>query len=136
MTNDRREEPLLGARFRVEIDGLDGTGVTEVLLPEGRIAPGRGKTRAVHYGPLTLKRAMTASRDWYRWWDDARGSAKAARRVAVVLLDASRRDVQRWTFTGTVPVAYSVSTLDAGRGAVLVETLELSVRGFTLAPGD
>jgi phage tail-like protein len=142
----RREEPLLGARFRVEIEGVRSTGVTEVIFPEGRIAASHGparrarsdeQSRAVQYGPLTLRRALIASSDWYRWWDAARGSSKAVKkRVVVAILDGSMREVQLWAFTGTLPVAYVLSPLNAGRGDVLVETLELSVGGFSLTVRD
>ena len=36
-------EPLTGARFRVEIDGLPAVAAVEVILPEGRIVTERGK---------------------------------------------------------------------------------------------
>ena len=131
-------EPLLNARFRVEIQGLQSTSVVEVILPEGRIAA-RGKTRAVQYGTLTLRRGMTGSSDWYRWWDGARRSAARARkRVDVVLMDRFESDVNRWTFSGVLPTAYAVSPLNALHGELLIETLELTVGGFSLtfsAPG-
>ncbi len=67
-------EPLLNARFRIEIDGLRTATAIEVIFPDARIV-GDGETpRAVQYGTLTLRRGMTASGDWYRWWDSARGS--------------------------------------------------------------
>jgi phage tail-like protein len=134
-------EPFLNARFRVEIEGLPSTGVVEVIFPEGRIVPRtgpkgtKGKVR-VQYGPLTLRRGMTASGDWYRWWDTARRSATAAaKRVHVVLIDSQLRDLTRWTFSGVVPSAYAVSHLNALQSELLMETLELSVAGFTMASG-
>jgi phage tail-like protein len=126
-------EPLLNASFRVEIEGLERSGACEVVFPEGRIVPGRGKGRAVHYGPLTLRRAMTASSDWYRWWDGARRSrGAAARQVAVVLTDRTHADLTRWTFSKARPTAYTVSPLNALGGEPLVETLELTVSGFDI----
>jgi T4-like virus tail tube protein gp19 len=128
-------EPFLAARFRVEIEGLESTGVVEVIFPEGRIIAGRGKSR-VHYGPLTLRRGMTASGEWYRWWDGARRSVPAARkRVSVVLMDRFQADVNRWTFSGALPSAYAASPLNALRGELLIETLELAVRGFSIGFG-
>jgi phage tail-like protein len=129
-------EPFLNARFRVEIEGLSRTGVVEVIFPEGRILPGKSNRR-IQYSPLTLRRGMTASSEWYRWWDGARRSATAtAKRVTVVLLDSERRDLTRWTFTGVVPSAYAVSHLNALQSEPLMETLELSVGGLTVAFGN
>ena len=133
--NDERE-PLVNVRFRVEIEGLQGTGAVEVIFPDARIVEQRGKARAVQYGPLILRRGMTTSGDWYQWWDSARASGGAARRrVAVVLMDRLRTDVNRWTFSEAIPVAYSVSPLNALGGEPLIESVELSVHGFSVAFG-
>ena len=127
-------EPLLNARFRVEIEGLPASGVVEVIFPEARITSADGNAR-VQYGPLTMRRGMTTSSDWYRWWDSARGSAAAKRRVTIVLMDRLQADVHRWTFSDALPSAYAVSPLNALRGEPLIETLELSVGGFDVSFG-
>ena len=58
MSNSR--DPIMNARFRVEIDGLPGTGATEVIFPEARIVT-RGRTRrTVEYGTLTLRQRYDA----------------------------------------------------------------------------
>jgi len=129
-------QPLLNARFRIEIEGLPGTSATEVIFPEARIVGLRGKTKAVQYGSLTIRRGMTTSSDWYQWWDRARRSPAAARKeVSVVVMDSQRADATRWTFAKTLPSAYSVSPLNALGSDALIETLELSVGGLTMAFG-
>jgi hypothetical protein len=129
-------QPLLNARFRIEIEGLPGTGATEVIFPEARIVGLRGKARTVQYGSLTIRRGMTSSSDWYQWWDRARRSPAAAHKdVSVVVMDSLRADAARWTFAKAVPSAYSVSPLNALGSEPLIETLELSVRGLTMAFG-
>jgi phage tail-like protein len=126
-------DPLTGARFRVEIDGLPAVAAVEVVLPEGRIVTERGK-RLVRYGSLTLRRALTGSQDWYRWWDSARRprarTRDVSRTVRVILIDRFQADVSRWTFPAAEPTAYSMSPLNALLSAPLIETLELSVGGF------
>jgi phage tail-like protein len=130
MNSDARE-PFVNARFRVEIDGLKGSGATEVIFPEARIVEGRRKTRVVQYSNLTLRRGLTSSGEWYQWWERARVSSKAGRRtVSVVLMDAVRADVARWTFLEALPSAYTVSPLNALGGEALIETLEVSVHGM------
>jgi hypothetical protein len=129
-------QPLLNARFRIEIEGLPGTGATEVILPEARLVGARGRARAVQYGSLTIRRGMTTSSDWYEWWDRARRSSTAARKsVSVVVMDSVRADVARWTFANALPSAYVVSPLNALGSEPLIETLELSVGGLTMAFG-
>ena len=132
MSNNR--DPLVNARFRVEIDGLSGTGATEVIFPEARIVTAGRKRRAVQYGTLTIRRGMTASSEWYDWWDTARKSATVGRRnVSIVLMDAERTDVTRWVFSGAQPSGYLVSPLNALGREPLIETLELSVAGLKMA---
>jgi hypothetical protein len=129
-----RPEPLSCARFRVEIDGLPDVAAVEVIFPEGRIVAERGK-RLVQYGSMTLRRALTASKDWYRWWDSARrpGARDVSRTVRVIVVDRLQADVNSWTFSTAEPTAYSLSPLNALSSAPLVETLELSVGGFEAA---
>ena len=128
------QDPVINARFRVEIDGLQGTGATEVLIPEARIVA-RGRTRrVVQYGTLTLRRGFTRSSEWYDWWDSARRSASVRKRtVNVVVMDAERADVTRWVFSGAVPSGYLVSPLNALGREPLIETLELSVTNFKMS---
>lgn len=130
----RQLEPLLGATFRVEIDGVPDAGAVEVLFPEARIAGGRGKS-LVQDGPLTLRRGLTDASNWYHWWDDARRprARTIARTVRIIVLDRFQSDVNRWTFLEAVPTSYHVSPLNALVSAPLFETLELSVRGFEAA---
>lgn len=128
-----RSEPLVGACFLVEVDGLTDTAAVEVVFPEARIATERGK-RVVRYGALTLRRALGASRDWYGWWDRARrprGRAPGvSRTVRVVVIDQARQPVIRWTFANAEPIGYSLSPLNALLSAPVIESIELSVGGF------
>jgi phage tail-like protein len=133
MSADQRPDPLVNARFRVEIDGLHRTGATGVVFPDARIVR-RGKRKpVVEYGRLTLRRGLTTSSDWFDWWDRARRSAAAIRKtVVVVLMDASGADVARWVFPGAHPSAYSVSPLNALGSEPVIETLEMAVGGMSV----
>jgi phage tail-like protein len=123
-------------RFRVEIEGLRGTGALEVILPEGRIVATPGRPGAVQYGPLIVKRGLTDSRDWYTWWDATRRARRPpARAVRVTLLDEAGAEAGGWRFTGAVPVAYQLAPLHALGHEPLVETLELAVAHFEALGG-
>jgi phage tail-like protein len=123
--------PLSNTRFRVEIEGLSSSGALEVVFPEARIV--RSPRRAVHtlFGNLVLRRGLTASAEWYEWWNRARRSKAAPKAtVSVVLIDERNKDANRWTFRDVRPVAYSISPLNALRAEVLIETVEATVGGF------
>jgi phage tail-like protein len=120
--------PFLNMRFRVEIEGMPESGIVEVVFPEARLTEGkRGKVRTT-YGKLFLRRGVRTSREWLAWWDETRRARKKnSRTVNVTLIDASGRDLQRWTFRNSRPVAYSLSNLNALANEVLIETLEIAV---------
>ena len=134
----RRDEagrgPLLNMRFRVEIEGSDATGCTEVVLPEARLGgpeQGAGATAAVHYGNLVLRPGLSGSPLWLDWWQRAvRPRLKSARTVTVILLDERGADANRWVFSGARPCAYHVSSLNALGAEAVIETLELTVESL------
>jgi len=134
MTEERRQAPALpfgNMRFRVEIEGLAGVGAVEVIFPEARIAAKRGKGAAVVYGPLIVRRGLTLARDWYEWWDAARrGKRPPKRSVRVMLPDGAGADAAGWLIKDALPVAYSLSPLNALGNEPIIETLELSAGGF------
>lgn len=134
MASTHRRDPYVNARFRVEIDRLPVTGASAVIFPEAKIVRYAKRKPVVEFGRLTLRRGMTTSSDWYVWWDRARQSAPGSvrRAVTVVLMDASGSDVMRWAFSDAQPTGYGLSPLDAMGNEPLIETLELSVRGWKM----
>jgi phage tail-like protein len=138
--DEPRGEPLIGTRFHVDIEGLPSTGATAIVFPDARIVATARARPTVQYGPLTLRRGMTGSGDWYGWWDTARAATGTRRKistktVAITLLDRLGAGVNRWTFSAARPIGYAVSPLDALHAEVLIESLELSVSGFRIAFG-
>ena len=124
-------EPFGNMRFRVEIEGLQETGASEVIFPEARLAAGPRQSCLVRYGTLTLRRGVTRSQEWYEWWDHARARRTLRKRaVTVVLIDERGADVIRWKFDGTRPCGYLLSNLNALGNEPLIETLELAIGGF------
>jgi phage tail-like protein len=133
---DAPRRPFGNMRFRVEIDGIAGSGAIAVTLPEARIVTTPRKTPTVAYGALIVKRGLTVSRDWYAWWDSARRAERPPRKsVRIVLLDDTGVEAGGWLFEDAAPVAYHISPLDALGNAPVIETLELAVGHFEAAGG-
>jgi hypothetical protein len=129
-------QPFGNMRFRLEIDGLPGSGATEVIFPEARLLPRARKAGAAQYGPLIVRRGLTASRDWHEWWDAARRGPKPKRRaIRVLLMDGAGEAAAGWLFEGAAPVAYQLSPLNALGNDPVIETLELSVESFVAIGG-
>lgn len=118
-------DPLTGARFRIELDGLSASDFTEVLFPEASLVAGR--EQLTH---LVLRRGAGTDRALSDWWQQSAAGRPAPRAVSVVLLDGRGQPVVRWNFKGAQPVRYALSGLNAAAPAVLIETIELAVESF------
>jgi phage tail-like protein len=126
-------QPFTNLRFAIGIQGMQRSGAVEVVLPAARITEQPRKRRVVEFDPLLIRRGLTESTEWYDWWNEARHSSRAPRRlVTVVLQKANGAEAVRWLFPDSVPLAYSLSPLNALVGAVMIESLELRVGGFEL----
>ena len=143
-----RDVPYAGMNFVVDIAGIDpdGTrgGVSEVILPAGRIATDKYRNgnesansttklpHQVNYDNLVLKRGLIGALNWYEWWDRVRKGEQNTRvDMSVKLLSEDRTTtVMEWQFQHAVPVAYQVSPLNAHDPEILIETLVLSFKDF------
>jgi phage tail-like protein len=131
------EAPFGNMRFRVEIEGVPGSGAVEVIFPEARILERPRKGGAARYGNLIVRRGLTLSRDWYEWWDAARRGRRAPRRaVRVTLLAPDGGEAGGWLFRGAAPVAYQLSPLNALGNEAVIETLVLRIGHFEAVGGE
>ena len=126
--------PFINLRFAVDIEGLQGAGAVEVVLPAARIVAAPRQRRQVQFELMVIRRGLTASTGWYDWWNAARRATGAVvrRRVTVVLQNDDGSEGVRWNFPDSIPVGYALSPLNALEGAAVIETLELKVGGFEL----
>ena len=142
----RRDDPYLNFNFRVEIDGLEVAGFSEVQVPEGRIEavayreggidrssaarllPGR-----VEWDPVVLRRGFAGDPALFQWWNDLVQGNVSRRDVAIVLLDEQRREVARWHVRRAWPSKWAGPHLRGLGNEAAIETLELSHEGVELA---
>jgi phage tail-like protein len=138
-----RKDPLLNCRFRVEIDGINQAGFSEVFFADSIIElieyregndPSHirklpGLTRV---GNVTLRLGMTDSMEVFRWYADtaAQGHTNSRRNVVVIVMDEAGEDKARFVVRDAWPVKYSVGSLNAKGNDVLIETLELVNEGI------
>jgi phage tail-like protein len=138
-----RRDPLLNCRFRVEIDGINQAGFSEVFFADSIIElveyrEGNDPTHIrklpglTRVGNVTLRLGMTDSMEVFRWYADtaAQGPAIARRNVVVVVMNEAGEDKARFVVRDAWPVKYSVGSLNAKGNDVLIETLELVNEGI------
>ena len=116
-------------RFQ-SVTGLDSTLETETIKEGGEnrfehVIPVRRK-----YGPLTLKRGLLKPGDskLTDWLKEAFDNEKVVpiRSLVISLLDPDHKDILHWTLSNVWPRSWKIGDLNAERGEVLIETLELN----------
>ena len=112
------------------VTGLDGTVDIETIKEGGEnhyehVVPTRRK-----YGPLILKRgllspALSGVTTWLqKAFDD--GKFEPLNTVQVTLLDEEHQPLMHWVVNNVWPRSWKLGELNAERGEILIETLELN----------
>jgi len=135
-----RRDPLRNLRFRLEIDGIQQAGFSEVSgfdsstdavdYREGnepthvRKLPGLTK-----YGNLTLKWGATDSLELSTWRQQIVDGEIVRKNVAIVVIDEAGNDKARFEILDAWPTKYDPIKLNAKGNEVAIETLELVNEG-------
>ena len=112
------------------VTGLDSTIETETVKEGGEnrfehVIPTRRK-----YGPLILKRGLLgpSASGITQWLKDAFDDEKfnALETVDIFLLNEEHKPMSQWTINNVWPRSWKIGVLNAERGEILLETLELN----------
>lgn len=142
-----RHDPFGASYFLVEIDGAQGgeafhASFAEVSGLQGEVEVHEireGGASSVHkrrgrtvWGPVTLRRGVTAGHDLRSWWDEVRGEkpAQARRDVVILLLGRDGEAVRRWTLRSAWPKSWEAGPLAAGSTEIALEALVLEHAGL------
>ena len=136
-----RTDPYLGARFFVEIDGVDQGGFTECtgLQAEVEVTDYQegGNNGYIHklvgrtkFTNVVLKRGVTDSSDLWDWFQDVSRGEIERKDVSVVLYNSVQEEVRRWNLREAFPAKWVGPAFNATTPAVAIETLELAHHGF------
>ena len=121
----------LDTRFQ-EVSGLarELEVVTVTEGGENRFShrlPGRAK-----YPNLVLKRGLVKDSELVRWFQAAVDNLEIKPvAVTISLLDREHKPVSSWKLVGAWPVKWSVSSFDAQKNGIAVDTIELAYQYFT-----
>lgn len=137
-----REDPYLGFRFRIEIDGMIEGGFAEVSGLE--VTTGvedfreGGVNDFVHkfpnettFGNLVLKKGLAGSTTLWEWHRDVvTGKIKRATIHITMLKDHSDETAHMWSFKDAYPVKWTGPDFNASENAVAFESLEIAHHGY------
>ena len=131
-----REAEALDISFQ-SVTGLDATLETESVREGGEnrfehVIPVRRR-----YGPLVLKRGLLTPEEsgisrWFKQvFDDQ--VVNPIPTVHIKLLNEAHDTTMQWTINNVWPRSWKIGELNAERGEVLIETLELNYNYLVLA---
>ena len=137
-----RQDPLRNFFFRLEIDGVQAAGFSEVSIGPTTtdVIDYREGTDPAHVrklsgltksGNVTLKRGVTASLELYNWQRAIAAGEIASNRKTVVInvLDESGAPKARFVVRDAWPFKYDPGDLNAKGNEVFIELLELANEG-------
>ena len=83
------------------------------------------------YNNVPLKRgSMAKDNGFYTWFTDIKNNTVKRRDITILLLDENHEEVVTWNLKNAFPVKYDAGNLNAAKGEVLVEALELAYESF------
>lgn len=138
-----RIDPYRNFRFRVEIEGVQQAGFSEVtgfdasidiieyregdMTTTPRKLPGLSK-----YSNITLKWGVTDSTEMYEWIEQALIEGTIERKsITIIALDEEGNDVATWQVIEAWPVKYVAPDFNATGSEVAIELLEIAHEGMT-----
>jgi phage tail-like protein len=128
-------EPLCEAAF-AECDGIEMSFDVKTLR-EGGSSGGRLLAGPASYGHVTLRRGMTSSFDLWDWCASVLRDPGVRADARVVMLSSDGvTEHARFLLRSCLPVRLKAPPLDATRGVVAVEELELACESLTLERPD
>jgi phage tail-like protein len=85
------------------------------------------------YGDLILKRGMLVDSELIKWFNRAfRDRQFEPSDISVILLNEKGEPLKTWKIAHAIPKRWLVSDLNSSENAIVIETLELTYRYFTV----
>lgn len=129
-------------RYKVEIDGLEAGGFSEVTgfdasidvieYREGDMVQTPMKIPGLKkYGNITLKQGLTTSTVLYDWIIAGVNGAVERKTITITLLDEEETPAASWQVIEAWPTKYTAPDFNATSSEVAIDTLEIAHEGMT-----
>ena len=142
MATGQRKDPLRNFRFRIEIDGIQQAGFSEVSGFDNTVdvIDYREGTDPTHvrklsgltkYGNVTLKWGITDSMEIYNWHKAVVDGNIQRKNISIIVVDEAGNDKARWEIVNAWPTKYDPPDFNAKGNDVAIENLEIVHEGMT-----
>jgi phage tail-like protein len=140
-----RKDPLRNFRFRLEIDGVQQAGFSEVSGFDVTVDPidyregtdpthVRKLTGLTKFGNVTLKWGITDSLELHDWHRQIVDGDIQRKNIAILVVDEAGDDKARFEIVEAWPSKYDPTDLNAKGNEVAIETLEICNEGVIRKP--
>ncbi len=134
--------PIGRFRYKVEIDGLDAGGFSEVTgfdasidvmeYREGDMVTTPMKVPGLKkYGNITLRQGLIHNTVLYDWLMEGVEGAVDRKTITITLLDEEENDSASWQVINAWPIRYAAPDFNATSSEIAIETLEIAHEGMT-----
>ena len=131
-----RNDPYAQFNFRVEIDGIEVAGFTEVggLMAESDVIEYREGTDLptmrkipglLKYGNISLKRGYVLREEFWKWRQTTEQGKTERHDGSITLMSEDRSPVMRWVFRNSWISKYEGPALNSTSNEVAVEAVEM-----------
>ena len=128
-------------RYKVEIDGLDAGGFSEVSgfdvsidvmeYREGDMVQTPMKVPGLkRYSNITLKQGLADSMVLYDWMSTGVDGAVERKTITITLLDEEESPAASWQVINAWPARYTAPDFDASASEIAIEMLEIAHEGM------
>lgn len=129
-------------RYKVEIDGLDAGGFSEVSgfdasidvieYREGDMVQTPMKIPGLKkYGNITLKQGLADSMVLYEWVIAGVNGAVDRKTITITLLDEEEAPAASWQVINAWPTKYTAPDFNATSSEIAIESVEIAHEGMT-----
>lgn len=129
-------------RYKVEIDGLEAGGFSEVTgfdasidvieYREGDMVQTPMKVPGLKkYSNITLKKGLADSKVLYDWIIEGVNRAVQRKTITITLLDETEAPAASWQVINAWPLKYTAPDFNATSSEIAVESLEIAHEGMT-----
>lgn len=133
--------PYSKFRYKVEIDGIEAGGFSEVSgfdasidvieYREGDMVQTPMKLQGLQkYGNITLKKGVIDNNVLFEWVHAGMDAEVERKVIVITLIDASGNDVASWQVINAWPTKYTAPDFNATASEVAVETIEIAHEGM------
>lgn len=136
-----RNDPYRNFRYRVEIEGLQQAGFSEVSGFDASfdvvqyrngddvITP-RKLPGLARYSNITLKWGATESMELWEWIQECLEGTIERKTITIIAIDEEGGDVATWQVIEAWPMKYTAPSFNGSGAEVAIELLELAHEGM------